>query len=65
MHDKKSTNFVLVAQYKTNFDKKLLYYYEQIKQQIMSQRSYIKKRWRIDIRFKNQIIVTQRDVGDS
>jgi hypothetical protein len=65
LHDKNSPQFFLVSQYETNFDKKLLHYYEQIKQQIMSQRSYAKKQWRIDVRFKNQIIVTQRDVGDS
>lgn len=65
LNDKNSSNFFLIAHYKTDFNQKLLSYYEHLKQQIMSQRSYAKKRWRIDVRFKNQIIVTQRDVGDS
>jgi hypothetical protein len=65
LHDKKDTSFTMIAQCQTDFNSRLVHHYELIKKHIMSQRSYAKKQWNIDVRFKNQIIVGQRTVEDS
>ncbi len=66
LQDKDSKLCTMIAQHQTVFDTKLITLYEQTKKHHMSLRcSYSKKRLIIDVRFKNQIVVTQRDVGDS
>ena len=63
--DKNNPEFFMLAQYQTDFNDRLIDNYEQIKHQIMSQHSYVKKQWSIDVRFKNQSIVAQKNAGAS
>ncbi len=63
LQDKNNQMFTLVGHYQLIFDEKLQKQYQQIKQQILVQKNGSKKKWLIDMRFKNQIIITQRDMG--
>lgn len=64
LQDKKFSQCTIIAHYQTAFDDLLLRNYEVIKQEIMSQHLNIKKQWIVDIRFKNQIVVAQKNVGE-
>lgn len=64
LQDKKIPNFFVRTDIQTTLTEKLFQCYEKIKKQIMSQRLFAKKQWRFDVRFKNQIIVAQKGVGE-
>jgi hypothetical protein len=63
-HDKAHRALSMVVHHETECNERLLCRYEQIKQQILKQRLYDKKKWRIDMRFKNHSVVAQGGVGD-
>lgn len=63
--DKMHSVFSMIVHCETECNERLFRRYEQLKQQIMSQRSYDKKKWRIDVRFKNHSVVAQGGMGDS
>lgn len=61
LHDKLSPNHTLLAHYQTDFDDQLLHYYNMAKQAAPKKRA-LKKQWVVDVRFKNQIIVAQKNM---
>lgn len=63
LHDKNNQAFTMIGHYQLNYDGTLYKHYQQVKQQLLAQKISDKKQWLIDMRFKNQIIVTQRDMG--
>lgn len=65
LYDKKNPNIVLTINAQTVCNEKLLQRYGVIKRQLVAQRFFAKKNWRIDMRFKNQILVAQSDMGSS
>ncbi len=62
LKDKQLPNIIVRADAQSILDDTLLTKYERVKSDIARQRSYAKKSWLIDVRFKNQIVVAQKGV---
>lgn len=57
LKDKKNTQFSLLAFNETQFDQSIFETYNKLKQEVMGRNSSKKKRWCVDVRFKNQVLL--------
>jgi hypothetical protein len=64
LQDKTAANVFIYTDIYTCMNTTLINHYEKIKKGITSQHSFAKKLWRFDVRFKNQIVLAQKSVGD-
>lgn len=62
LQDKLWSRCILVAHYQTDFNDIFLQNYTTIKQEIAQRVLSQKKKWIVDVRFKNQIIVAQKNM---